>query len=103
MSDPVEAAIKAAREELEWQIMHHGKVSDPNAPGHAAIAAYHEALEADGWQVVPKVPSEAMKMAGAKRMKEESVGRLSIAKTGAHAVFESMLQAAPTPKDRDHE
>jgi hypothetical protein len=64
----------------------------------AAIAAYHEALESDGWQVVPKVPTETMAQAANDTWPEK--GKWMVSDVGRH-VYAAMLSAAPTSKGRD--
>jgi hypothetical protein len=83
-----EAVGGAPSGDLEWFMPH----------ARAAIAAYHEALEADGWQVVPKVPSEAMAQAANDTWPES--GKWMVSDVGRH-VYAAMLSAAPTPKGRD--
>jgi hypothetical protein len=60
---------------------------------HAAIAAYREALEADGWQVVPKVPTHDMLKAAENPLVTSS--RLSAL---THD-YTNMLSAALIPKE----
>jgi len=52
---------------------------------------------AAGWQVVPKVPTQAMRESGSGLLGNLDVGT---EKEAAHK-YANMLQAAPTPEDRD--
>jgi hypothetical protein len=117
MSDPVEAV---ARDKAKWLLDAIATATqdrrllkdDPQADEvmieaieangakaiRLAIAAYHEALEADGWQVVPKEPTNEMWQAGDRQFDHFDIGERIV-----HPVYLAMLSAAPTPKERDHE
>ena len=95
-TDPVEAVARVIDEEIDRD--------DTTLCGYriydlsrAAIRAYREALEASGWQVVPKEPVAGMVMAGAYKRDAKAVEPLD----KAEATYRAMLQAAPTPEDRD--
>jgi hypothetical protein len=59
-----------------------------------AIAAYHEALEADGWQVVPSSwTDEWVRNMAQQEWRGQNV----------YGTIQCVLDAAPTQKDRNHD
>jgi hypothetical protein len=97
-TDPASDSGAKVVEELPFLDEHkfaaHARAERRNSRDRAlaAIAAYHEALEADGWQVVPKEPT--------REMIWEALSRESPFTKNS---YRAMLQAAPTPKERDDE
>jgi hypothetical protein len=111
MSDPVEAVARAICRQVterDFEDLPEAHISEVDQDdiyqaAQCAIAAYHEALEADGWR--PPQRLSADQFCAGHTVIEKWAPEVPASDRDYMLIdfCRAMIQAAPTPKDRDHE